>query len=161
PSDRTITIDYLTEDETALAGSDYVAASGTLTFGVGQTSRTVTVFVNGDTLDESDEIFVVELANPTGGAVINADYGEADVAITDDDTSSISINDVSVTEGNSGTAAATFTVSLSTPADHTITVDFATANGTAAAPGDYTSTSGTLTFAPGQTSQAVTVSVNG
>src|SRR5262249_18715835 len=74
PSDRTITIDHLTEDETAVATSDYVAASGTLTFGPGQTSKTVTVFVNGDVIDESDEVFVVALTNPTGGAVINADY---------------------------------------------------------------------------------------
>jgi hypothetical protein len=161
PSDRTVTIDYLTEDETALAGSDYVAASGTLTFGPGQTAKTVTVYVNGDVVDESNEVFVVELQNPTGGAVINADYGEADVTILDDDTSSISVNDVSVVEGNTGTTPATFTLNLSTPADHTITVEYATGNGTAHAPSDYQAASGTVTFAAGETSKSVTVLVNG
>src|SRR5205814_1186520 len=109
----------------------------------------------------SDEVFVVELANPTSGAVINQDYAEADVAISDDDTSSISLDDVSVIEGNSGTTSATFAVSLSTPADHAVTVDYGTANGTALAPSDYTAVSGMLTFAAGQTSKTITVLVKG
>src|SRR5262249_14823634 len=101
----------------------------------------------------------VELANPTGGAIINADYGEADVAITDDDTSSISINDVSVTEGNIGTTPVTFRLNLSTPADHVITVDYATADDTALAPSDYQAGNGTLTFAPGETIKDLTLRV--
>jgi hypothetical protein len=75
--------------------------------------------------------------------------------------SNITINDIAVTEGNSGTTAATFTVSLSGPQADPVTVDFATADGTATAPTDYTSNSGTVTFAPGVTSQPVTVLVNG
>ena len=76
-----------------------------------------------------------------------------------------SINDVSMNEGNSGTTAFNFTVSLSAPQAAPVTVDFATADGPApdgaTAPGDYTSNSGTVTFAPGVTSQTVTVQVNG
>jgi hypothetical protein len=63
----------------------------------------------------------------------------------------LSINDVSVTEGEAGTASATFTVYLSATSSQSVTVNFATANGTAAQPGDYTSSSGTLTFAAGET----------
>ena len=63
-------------------------------------------------------------------------------------TESIGIGDVSVTEGNSGTRNATFTVALSAPSTATVTVSYATANGTASAPSDYTAASGALTFAP-------------
>lgn len=73
----------------------------------------------------------------------------------------LSVNDTAVTEGNSGSAPATFTVSLSGPSKGTVNVDYATADGTATAPGDYTATSGTLTFAPGETSKQVSVPVVG
>jgi subtilisin family serine protease len=74
----------------------------------------------------------------------------------------LSINNVNVAEGNSGTTAATFTVTLA-PANptHTVTVAFATADFTALAPSDYTAASGTLVFAPSQTTQTISVSVNG
>jgi hypothetical protein len=73
----------------------------------------------------------------------------------------ITINDVSVTEGNSGTVNATFTVTLSTASTQTIRVDFATAEGTATAPPDYQANSGTLTFNPGDLTKTLTVLVNG
>ena len=68
---------------------------------------------------------------------------------------------MTVTEGNSGTVNAAFTVSLSAASGQTVTVNYATANGTAVAPGDYTAASGTLTFTPGVTTQTLTVPVNG
>src|SRR5205814_8228637 len=68
----------------------------------------------------------------------------------------------SVTEGNSGTTALTFSVSLTQASSQTVTVNYATADGTATVAGaDYQAASGTLTFAPGQTTQTVTVLVNG
>src|SRR5207302_31660 len=73
----------------------------------------------------------------------------------------VRINDVSVTEGNSGTTQATFTVTLSVPGQNPVTLDYATADGAATAPSDYQSASGSLTFAPGETSKTVTVLVNG
>ncbi len=76
-------------------------------------------------------------------------------------TPSISINDVTVTEGDSGTTNATFTVSLSKAGSNTITVDYATADGTATAGSDYTAASGTLTFNAGETSKTITVQVSG
>ena len=75
--------------------------------------------------------------------------------------STIAINDVSVTEGNSGTTTANFTVTLSPASVQTVTVQFATADGTANSASDYVSSSGLVTFAPGQTSQPVTITVNG
>ncbi|MBI2834822.1 MAG: IPT/TIG domain-containing protein [Acidobacteria bacterium] len=74
---------------------------------------------------------------------------------------SLGINDVSVTEGNGGTVTATFNVSLTASSSQTITVDYATANGTASAGSDYVSKSGTLTFNPGTTTQPVSITVNG
>ena len=74
---------------------------------------------------------------------------------------SLAINDVSVAEGNAGTTDATFTVTLSTASATAVTVNYATANQTAIAPGDYTTTSGTLTFAPNVLTQTITVPVVG
>jgi Calx-beta domain/Bacterial Ig-like domain len=73
----------------------------------------------------------------------------------------LSVSDHTVTEGNSGTSQAAFTVSLSKTSMQTITVAYATANDTATAGADYVTTSGTLSFAPGETTQTVSVEVNG
>ncbi len=77
------------------------------------------------------------------------------------DAPSITINDVSVTEGNTGTVGATFTVSLSAAYGRPVTVHYATADGSATASSDYTAISGDVTFAPGETSKAVSVAVLG
>ncbi len=73
----------------------------------------------------------------------------------------LSIADASVTEGNSGTAVAAFTVTLAPASTQTVTVSFATANGSAVSGGDYSAASGTLSFSPGATSQSIEVSVVG
>lgn len=75
--------------------------------------------------------------------------------------STVSINDVTLTEGDSGTRFARFTVSLSAAADEAVRVSYATSNGTATAGSDYASASGMLTFAPGQTTKTVRVAVSG
>src|SRR5204863_3823937 len=77
-------------------------------------------------------------------------------------TPTISIADApAVTEGNAGTAPAAFTVTLSAASNQTVTVAYATGNGTATAGSDYQAASGTLTFAPGETSKTITILVNG
>src|SRR6185436_6703024 len=82
--------------------------------------------------------------------------------ITDDDNPpALSITDVTVTEGSSGTTSAVFTVSLNAPSGLPISVDFATADGTATAPADYASATGTLSFPRGTTTQTITVAVVG
>ena len=73
----------------------------------------------------------------------------------------LSIGDVAVPEGNTGTSTATFTVSLSAASGQTVTVNYATANGSATAGSDYVTASGTLTFPPGSTTQTLSVTVNG
>lgn len=76
-------------------------------------------------------------------------------------TPSLAINNVSVTEGNSGTTTATFTVTLSIASASEVTVNFATADGTAVNTSDYAFNSGVLTFAPGETSKTIVVTING
>ena len=115
--------------------------------------------MNGDTVGEPDETFVVNLSSPSGAII--ADAQGTGTIVNDDVVPTLSINDVSVTEGNSGTTAATFTVTLSAASTSPVTVTYATANGTATAGSDYTATGGTVTFPAGSTTQTLTVTVNG
>ncbi len=158
-SGQQVTVDYASADGTATAGEDYVATSGTLTFTAGITTQNVVVVVNGDTLDEPDETFSVNLSNPTNATIAD---GQGVGTIEDDDPPpSLSINDVAVVEGDAGTVNAVFTVTLSAVSSQQVTVDYATADGTATAGEDYVAISGTLTFPAGTTTQNVTVVVNG
>ncbi len=160
-SDQFVSVYFVTANGSATAGSDYQAARGTLTFAPGETTQTITVQVTGDTRDELDETFAVNLSSPTNATLSD---GQAVGTILDDDPPpSLRITDVTRAEGNSsGTTAFVFTVSLSAPSDRTVTVNFATADGTARVnENDYLATSGTLTFAPGQTSKTITVLVKG
>jgi hypothetical protein len=155
-----VSIDYQTADDTAKAPGDYAAASGTVTFGASEGVKTVTVKVKGDTTDEPDERFLLRLANPKGATLAD---GEGVGTIVDDDPPpALSVNDTAVTEPSKGqTTTATFTVSLSAASAKPVTVGFATANGTATAPDDYTARSASLAFAPGETQKTVTVPVIG
>lgn len=83
-SSQEVTVDYSTSEGSASAGSDYLAVPGVLTFDVGSTLETITVTVNGDVIDESDENFFVDLSNPAH-ATINDDQGAC--TIVDDDGS--------------------------------------------------------------------------
>ena len=108
----------------ATAGSDYVAQTGTLTFTAGQTSKTITVAVNGDTTVEPNETFTVTLERPRRRHPRRR--ARATGTITNDDVAplpTLSINDVTVTEGNAGTIAAQFTVTLSAASSSTVTVE--------------------------------------
>jgi Calx-beta domain len=160
-SDSTVTVNYVTSDHTATAPSDYQSTSGALTFAPGETSKTVTVLVNGDTAVETNEQFFLGLHVATN-ATIGDGQGVGTITNDDQPPPSLSINDVTVTEGSSGTTDAVFTVTLSAASTPAVTVQYATADGTAtAADSDYQSATGTLTFTPGQTTQTITVQVNG
>jgi hypothetical protein len=152
-----VTVQYTTTDGTATAGSDYQSQSGTLTFAPGETSKTVTVAVTGDGLAEPNETFSVNLSGATNaGIAVHQGHG----TILDDDPR-VSINDVTRSEGNTGQTPFVFTVTLSTAYDLPVTVDWTTAGGTAVGGSDYQAASGTLTFAPGETSKTIPILVNG
>ncbi|HEX8911060.1 MAG TPA: Calx-beta domain-containing protein, partial [Humisphaera sp.] len=161
PTDQLVTVKYATASASAVAGSDFVAAAGTLSFGPRQTTAKVTVAVKGDTRFEADETFRLNLSSPTSAAFADA-QGVATI-LNDDGRPNVSIaNAPSVVEGNSGTRTMTFTVRLSNASDEVVTVKYATADGTAkAALNDYKAKSGTLTFAPGETVKTIAVTVVG
>ncbi len=145
------------------AGVDFVNTGGTINFANGEMTKTFTVTICNDTVVEGNETFTVTLAGATGGATIGTP-ATATVTITDDDVTTLpalTINDVRVFEGDSGTVNAVFTVTASAASTTAFTVNYATANNTATAGVDYVATSGTLTFAPGQTTRTITVQVIG
>jgi hypothetical protein len=159
-SAQTVTVNYATADGSATAGSDYTAAAGTLSFAPGETSKQVSVPVTADAASENDETLTLTLSSPA-----NATLGTASGTgtIRDDDAGpAISVADATATETDTGSdTTATFTVSLSGASGRTITVTYATADGTATSGSDYTTASGTLTFAPGETSKQVSITVTG
>ncbi len=155
----TVTVDYRTDDGTATAGSDYQAQSGTLTFTEGgPLTQTVRIVVNGDRTPEADyEWFSVTLSNP-----VNARMGSSQGwGYIQDDEPRISIAGTTITEGNTGTKEAEFTVSLWNTYDRDVTVAYTTADGTAAAGSDYEAKTGSVTIPAGETSATVKVLVYG
>lgn len=154
------TVGYATANGNALAGIDYQATSGTLTFAAGQTSATVQVTVLGDTRPEADETFFLNLSDPGNGATLADGQGQATILNDDGAPPSVSIGDVTVLEENTGTTFAIFTVTR-TGGTGAFSVDYQTVGNTAVAGSDFTATSGTLSFADGETSRTITVEVSG
>lgn len=160
-SSQTVSVNYATANGTATtANNDYTSATGTLSFAPGETTKAITVNVTGDTTQEPDETFVVNLSNATN-ATISDSQGTGTI-LNDDNIALLAINNVSITEGNSGTKTLTFTVIRSGLTTSAVTVNYATADNTATtANSDYVSTSGTLSFASGETSKTISVTING
>ena len=166
-----VKVDYATGDVSANAGVDYTATSGTLTFsGTANETQTFTAHTTDDNKVEANETLTATLGNvaPQGDGVGAANFSTPDSpatgTIVDNDSTTASVTALSAdkSEGNSGTQAFTFTVSLSNPSDFTTTVKLNTADGTATAGEDYAAVVDQLvSFAPGETSKTVTVTVNG
>jgi len=147
-----VTVDYATADGSARAPGDYTATTGTLTFAAGELSKQVAVAVVGETLDELHETYSLDLSNAVG-ATLGDPRGTG--AILDNDPQvSLSVDDVSASEGSQSAA---FTLSLSRESGKIVTVAYATGDGSAAAPADYASRSGTIIFMAGETSKTVSV----
>ncbi|MCG8460860.1 MAG: hypothetical protein MI919_31640, partial [Holophagales bacterium] len=138
------TVGYSTLDGTA-TGSDFTAASGTLSFaGSDGESRTIDITVHGDAVVENDETFFVLLGTPSEPGVTATD-GRGLGTIENDDSASLSIDDVARDETDDGTVFP-FTVTLTGEVDRGFIVTYATVAGTAAAGSDYAATAAILTF---------------
>ena len=150
-----------TTNGSALAGSDYGSVPlTTVTFGAGESAKSVPVTIHGDTLVETDETFSVKLSAATNATIFD-DTGVVTI-VNDDAPPGLAVADVSITEGNSGTSSATFTVTRSGNTSGASTVKYKTANGSATAGSDYVALpSTTLSFAAGETAKSVSVTVNG
>jgi uncharacterized repeat protein (TIGR01451 family) len=136
---------------------DFTATNGVLVFAPGETNKTITVSVLGDTLSESNEVFSIRLVAPT-----NATLGDAlglGTILDDDPLPTLSISDASAVQALTFPTNAVFTVALSTVSGRTVTARYATSNGTAIASADYVARSGVLTFRPGMTSLMITTVV--
>jgi hypothetical protein len=146
--------------------TDYTPVSGTVTFAPGETSQTATVTVSGDTDLEPDEYIVVSFHDPTD-AKMGGFWGLGFGGITDDDQATLLPGVALVLEGNAGTATVEVPVALSEPVATTVTAQWTTLfvadapAGQADPTTDYTPVSGTVTFAPGETSQTIAVTVDG
>ncbi len=169
-SGQEVKVDYATAAGTATQGTDYARAAGTLTFAPGTTSQTVTVDVTGDITIEPDETFTVGLTNPVNGTIAKA--SGAGTIVNDDvatGTPTLSIDDVAITEGDTGTKTLTFTVTRAGNTAGASTVSWSTSDVTAIAAGaaavggqDYVSqVNQTLSFAAGETSKTISVTING
>ncbi len=158
PTTNTVTVHYASQDGSAVAGSQYTAVSGTVTFAPGVVTQTVPVTVLPDTVKSADRYFYLNLSTPTNATVATPGYGTGEILNTAVDPG-LSIGDVSVARPTSGSASEVFTITLAPASPNTVTVNYATADGTAHAPTDYTATSGSATFAPGTTTQTVTVPI--
>ena len=148
-----VTVSYATANGSASAPGDYLARTGAVTFPAGSANgavQTFTVELVDDTFAEPNESFGASLTGITGLATISSTAASAMTAINDNDVASVSIStDATV---NESTGTATFTVTLTGGIQDAFTVDYATANGTAIAPGDYTITTGTVSFPAGSVS---------
>ncbi len=154
-------IDWSAANGTATAPGDFTLASATdLTLAPTETTTTFDVPVQGDVLDEPDETFAVDLNSATNAGITDA-QGVGTIT-DDDDPPTISVQDpAAIVEGNAGTKMLSFTVQLAAQSGKTVTVNWATANGSATSPGDFTATGGALTFNPGQTQKTVQIPIQG
>jgi Calx-beta domain-containing protein/uncharacterized protein DUF11 len=156
-------VGYATSDGTALAGEDYEATTGTLTFAPGQKTKSVSVPLLADRKPEATETLTLTLSNVNGGALtppVTLVKPDAIATIVDNDPK-VNLGNVRVREGSKGTTNANFTIKLSHASPDAVTVRFATANGSARARSDYMPLKKAITFLPGQTKQTVPVAIKG
>jgi uncharacterized repeat protein (TIGR03803 family) len=156
PSGAPASVQIRTQSGSATSGSDFVPLNLTMTFKPGQTARSLTVKLLGDTNDEDDENYFVQLSNPVG-AEIGRTQGMGTI-LDDDGAPNVRVDSPSIVEGPNDRLLK-FTVTLSSASGKTVTVSFATANDTATTPDDYIAASGELVFQPGECARSVEVTV--
>jgi hypothetical protein len=159
PSARPVTVDYATANGTSVAGQDFVATSGTLTFAPGALTAQIPVTILADGMDEPDELFTLTLSNPVAAVL---DDGQAVGTILDGDPAPrIVAGHCEQVEGNTALAPCVIPVSLVGTSSSTVRVDYQTADGTATEGADYLSMAGQLVFSSGETEELVPVPVLG
>lgn len=152
-----VTVDYITVDGTAtVAGNDYVPTSGTLTFNPGETAKNITIQVKADDLIEGTESFFLDLKNFTNASNTSNSHIQINILDASAGILQFSAGSYSVQE-NVGNAQ--ITVTRGGGSIGTVSVAYATSSSSATPGKDYTETSGTLTFGPGETSKTFNVPI--
>ena len=144
-------------DYTRIGTGNFTATSGTITFAAGASTATLTIDPTADTIVENDETVALTLAAGTG-YTIGTTTAVTGTIVNDDVVINLSPNQT-IVEGNTNPQNVTYTVTLSRSDTRVITVNYATANVTATAGLDYTTTTGTLTFNSGVTSQSINIPI--
>ena len=150
------TVDFATQNNSAIGGTDYSTSNGTLTFaGTAGETQTMNIVTIDDTIIEASERFYVNLSNATNGVTISDSRGIATITDNDDFEANITVNDITVGEGDD----AVFTVTLDNDVSGGFTIDYTTSDDTAFSSTDYIATNNTLTFngTAGET-QTITIS---
>ena len=150
-----VTVDYTTISGSAIAGSDFTAQSGTFVFADGEARRTISVPVALDGTADSGETFTLQLSNPSSRAVL----GNATASVTIEENAGSFGFDVAAMAINETAGTATFTVNRTGGLNGATSVNYSTQDVTTTVGSDYSSTSGTLTFAQGEVSKTVTISI--
>lgn len=156
PSVYTVTADYATHNSTAIAGSDYITTSGTLTFTPGITLTNFTVSILDDARDEDSETVILTLSNASQAVIGN--NNPVTLTILDDDVPVVQFDAANYTV-KEAEGSAIVTVTLDVATWQTVTVNYMTGGGIATAGEDYIAISGTLTFTPGVIVQNIVVSI--
>ncbi len=157
-----VSVQFFSNDGSATSGQDYSRVSGALVFAPDQTTQTFNIPIINDQVDEGDETVNLALGNPTGGATLGLPINAILTIVDNDPPPTISINDISQNEGDSGPTPFVFTVTKTGQSSQAVSVNYSTASGTATAPGDYTAIqNGVITFNPGDTTKQIQVLVNG
>jgi uncharacterized repeat protein (TIGR01451 family) len=160
PVGHALSLDYATTNGTALAGSDYVAVTGTLIIPPDVTTQYVTIPIRGDVTYEPNETVSLLLSNPTNASL--STISAMLTIVNDDPLPGVSVADMSFAEGNSGGSPnVVFQVTLSNPSSSEVRISCRTTNGTAFPFSDYVTTTGTLIFPAGTTNQTFSVPVFG
>lgn len=158
---------------TAAAGSDFISQTGTVTFAPGETKKTVTVEIVGDSVHEKNEYFYLDITSAKGATIVtNGAEGSRNswvmATIKNDDVSAVPTigfakNNASIVEGNEGKRFFQVAVTLSSASTQQVSLDYTTQkkNGSATSGVDFLSSVGTLTFAPGETSKLISVEILG
>ncbi len=162
--DLPVTVKYQTQDKTATAGVDYEPVSGTLTFAPGETQKTASIEVIGDTLFEETETVRLLLSEPVNGVISDGSAG-AILTIYNDDplvpVLSLSQDSIVVPEGDAGSKSIDIRVKLSPPATVPVTVNYAALGGTAVAGSDFVADTGTFTIPAGEVSGTIRIKLFG
>lgn len=159
PAVTLITVRYATRDDTATAGTDYEVAAGELTFQPGESQLVIAVPIIGDTDPEDDERFFVDITDVQGNGTA-AGNGVGTI-LTDDPIARVSISDLALAEGDSGTTSFEFAVTLSEVLDNALDIGYVTADITAAAGADYTAATSSISIPAGTSQGTIEVFVNG